>query len=232
MVLHHGFAADARSNFTSAGIVGHLVESGRRVIALDARGHGRSGKPHDPAAYDAPAMSTDVSSLLDHLGLDRVDLVGYSMGGFVAVEVATRETRLRSLVVGGIGAGALPGADGAGPPIDREAIAAAMEADDASTIADRGAIGFRRLADATGADRQALAAVLRSSPHRPGDLGGIGVPSLVLAGDSDPLAAGADRLAAALPNARLQVVPGDHLGAVAAPEIIASLVAFLDELPS
>lgn len=232
VVLHHGFAADARSNWTSAGIVGHLVDSGRRVVALDARGHGRSGKPHDPRAYDAPAMAADVSSLLDHLRLDRIDLVGYSMGGFVSLEVATREARLRSLVVGGIGAGALPGADGAGPPIDRESIAAAMEVEDASTITDRGAVGFRRLADATGADRAALAAVLRSNPHQPGDLGAISVPTLVLAGDTDPLAAGADRLADAIPGARLQVVPGDHMAAVGAPELVAGLLEFLDGLPA
>lgn len=230
VVLHHGFAADARANWDAPGVTARLVDSGRRVVALDARGHGRSGKPHEPSAYDSPAMARDVSTLLDHLGVDQVDLVGYSMGGFVALEVATRESRLRSLVVGGIGAGALPtDAGGSGPPIDREAIARAMEVDDPSTITDRGAVGFRRLADATGADRAALAAVLRSSPHRSGGIDQIAVPTLVVAGDADPLAAGADRLAAAIPGARLLTVPGDHLGAVAAPELVEGLFAFLAE---
>jgi pimeloyl-ACP methyl ester carboxylesterase len=233
VLLHHGFAADARANWDAPGITARLVESGRRVLAIDARGHGRSDKPHDPRAYDSPAMARDVSSLLDHLGIDSVDLVGYSMGGFVSVEVATREQRLRSLVVGGIGGGALPRTEGSGregPPIDREAIAAAMEVDDASTITNPGAIGFRRLADATGADRLALAAVLRSAPHDSGDLSTIAVPTLVIAGDVDPLARGADRLAEAIPGARLLTVPGDHLGAVGSAELIDGLLAFLDEL--
>jgi pimeloyl-ACP methyl ester carboxylesterase len=232
VLLHHGFAADARANWDAPGVTQHLVDSGRRVIAVDARGHGRSGKPHEPGAYDSPAMARDVGTLIDHLGVDLVDLVGYSMGGFVAVEVATRETRLRSLVVGGIGDGALPQGEGSGregPPIDRESIAAAMEVDDASTVTNRGAIGFRRLADATGADRLALAAVLRAAPHDSGDLSTISVPTLVIAGDKDPLARGADRLADAIPGARLFTVPGDHLGAVASPEFIDGLLAFLAE---
>ncbi len=236
VILHHGFAADARANWDAPGITQRLVDSGRRVVAIDARGHGRSDKPHDPSAYDSPAMARDVSTLIDHLDVEEVDLVGYSMGGFVAVEVATRDSRLRSLVVGGIGEGALPPSDGdsgrEGPPIDREAIAAAMEADDAASVTNPGAIGFRRLADATGADRLALAAVLRSAPHASGDLSSIAVPTLVIAGDKDPLAKGADRLADAIPGARLLTVPGDHLGAVGSPELIDGLLAFLDELDS
>lgn len=229
VVLHHGFAASAAANWDAPGITARLIGSGRRVVALDARGHGRSGTPHDPAAYDAPAMPRDVSSLLDHLGVDEVDLVGYSMGGFVALDVATRDTRLRSLVVGGIGAGALPTEDGAGPPIDRDAIARVMEADELGEDVDAGAVGFRRLAEATGSDRRALAAVLRATPHRPGDLATVDVPALVLAGDHDPLAWGADRLAAELPRAQLVTVPGNHTSAVASPELVEALLAFLAE---
>lgn len=229
IVLHHGFAADARTNWDAPGVTERLRATGRRVVALDARGHGRSGKPHDPAAYDSPAMARDVAALFDHLGLEGVDLVGYSMGAFVSLEVATRDDRLRSLTLGGIGAGALPRGEGAsGPPIDREAIAAAMEAEDPPS-APGGATAFRALADATGADRRALAAVLRSSPHRPDDVGSVGVPVLVVAGADDPLAAGVEDLAAAFPRSRLVRVPGDHLGAVGTPEMAAALVAFVTD---
>lgn len=229
VLLHHGFAADTHSNWRRPGVLDALVATGRRVVSIDARGHGRSGKPHDPAAYDSPAMARDVSALLDHLELDLVDLVGYSMGGFVALETATHESRLRSLVLGGIGAGALPGRGRVGPPIDRDAVAGALEADVAPTDDPAGA-GFRMLADATGADRFALAAVIRSEAHNTSALAMVTVPTLVLAGDNDPLTAGVDELVAALPDARLVTVPGDHLGVVSTPEFRDALIGFLDDL--
>ena len=228
-LLHHGFAADTAANWVATGIVDALVAAGRRVVAIDARGHGRSDKPHEPASYDSPAMARDVHRLIDHLDLDRVDLIGYSMGGYVSLEVATSEPRLRSLVVGGIGAGALPGNEATGSGIDRGRIADAMEADD-PTGADPQSAAFRMLADVTGADRLALAAVLWSDNHRSGDVTAISCPTLVLAGVDDPLATGADRLAAAIPGAEFTPVPGDHLSAVVAPELVAAIVGFLGRL--
>ena len=123
VVLHHGFAADTNANWRRPKVFDALVATGRRVVSIDARGHGQSDKPHDPAAYDSPAMVSDLAALFDHLELDQVDLIGYSMGAFVALETATRDSRLRSLVLGGIGAGALPGQDRLGPPIDIDAVA-------------------------------------------------------------------------------------------------------------
>ena len=88
------------------------------------------------------------------------------------------------------------------------------------------------LADATGADRQALAAVLRARPHAPGPLSSILCPVLVLAGDADPLTAGADDLVSALPTARFVSVPGDHLGAVRHEAFVSAIGDFLDEVDS
>jgi pimeloyl-ACP methyl ester carboxylesterase len=229
VVLLHGFAADTFTNWVATGVVDALVASGRRVASLDARGHGRSAKPHDVAAYQDPSMVDDLSGLIDHLQFDLVDLVGYSMGGVVALETATREARLRTLVVGGIGAGALPDHGTVGPPIDRDAIADVLETDDPSG-ADPVAAGFRALADFTGADRLALAALLRANAHTSGDLTTIGFPAIVIAGDADPLAAGVDELVAAIPGARFVSVPGDHLAAVIAPGFIGGIIAFLDEV--
>ncbi len=234
VLLHHGFAADTGSNWMSTGVVDALLATGRRVVSIDARGHGRSDKPHDPRSYDAPVMSDDLRALADHRGLDRFHLVGYSMGGFVALETATRDSRLASLVVGGIGEGALPGEDDpagdrVGPPIDRHAVAAALDADDPSSARGAGR-AFRALADATGADRFALAAVLRARPHVAGDLGSIACPVLVLAGDDDPLVAGVDRLVAALGGSRLVTLPGDHLSVVASPGFSAAIIELLDEV--
>lgn len=229
VVLHHGFAADTNSNWRRPKVLDALVATGRRVISIDARGHGQSDKPHDPAAYDSPAMAADVSALFDHLDLSRVDLVGYSMGGFVSLETATRDPRLRSLVLGGIGAGALPGQDRIGPPIPVDLVAGALEAEEPPTDNPAGA-GFRMLADATGADRLALAAVVRANAHHVDSLAGVTCPTLVLAGDNDPLVEGVDRLVDALPNARFVGLVGDHLGVVGTPEFRDAIVGFLDEL--
>lgn len=228
VVLHHGFAADAHTNWVVTGIVGTLIDDGRAVIALDARGHGRSDKPDDPARYGHAVMSRDVSALLDHEALVRVDLVGYSMGGYVAaITAARREPRLRSVVIGGIGSGALTGTGA-----DRSAIAAGLLAPEVSDIADRTARQFRRFADATGGDRRALAAAMRASLSPLADLGSIAVPALVAVGADDPLAVGPAALAEAIPGARLALTPGDHLAAPGQPEYAAAIVEFLRRVDS
>jgi pimeloyl-ACP methyl ester carboxylesterase len=61
-------------------IHGAWLNAGFRVIAMDARGHGQSDKPHDPAA-SGPEMADDVARLLDHLGIPQAHVMGYSMGG-------------------------------------------------------------------------------------------------------------------------------------------------------
>src|SRR5437870_10325246 len=104
-LLLHGFAANADVNWVRPGIVDALVGAGRTVVTADARGHGHSDKPHDPAAYANDAMVRDAILLLDHLGVRTVDVVGYSMGSMVSSRLATADARVRSVVLGGIGAG-------------------------------------------------------------------------------------------------------------------------------
>src|SRR5215467_7760092 len=79
IVLVHGFASTAHVNWVYPGWVATLVEAGRRVVALDNRGHGASSKLYDPADYHSTCMAQDVQALLDHLELTRVDMMGYSM---------------------------------------------------------------------------------------------------------------------------------------------------------
>ena len=82
VVLHHGFVADANLNWAGPGVVAALVAAGRYVVAApDARGHGASSKPHDPAAYGEGAMARDLGTLFDVIGADAVDLAGYDGGG-------------------------------------------------------------------------------------------------------------------------------------------------------
>ncbi|MEC3952709.1 alpha/beta hydrolase [Nocardia sp. CDC153] len=226
VVLQHGTAADTNANWMSVGVVAALRRAGHHVISLDARGHGRSEKPHDAARYSWRAMADDVRALFDELGLDRVALVGYSMGGIISLLVADADKRVERLVVGGIGCGVVDCGGIDWRVINSSDIVDAMTADFEQIVPN--ARMFRILADALGLDREAIAMVatgLNEAPIK--SLSGITIPTLVLAGDRDPFAAEPERLAAALPDARFVVVPGDHLAAVAAPGFAEALVDFL-----
>src|SRR5690242_8308634 len=138
IVLVHGFASNKEVNWVAPGWVTTLTRAGRRAIALDNRGHGQSGKLYDPAAYHSAVMAEDVRRLLDHLGLERADVFGYSMGARITAFLAlNRPERVRSAIIGGLGVKLV---DGVGLPIS---IAAAMEAPSAADVSDPVARGFR-----------------------------------------------------------------------------------------
>jgi hypothetical protein len=111
--------------------------------------------------------------------------------------------------------------------ISNEAIIGALTAANPATIGEPGAAAFRRLADALGADREALAAQARSIFRGAIALQDISAATLVLAGDTDPLAIRPEVLAEAIPDARLQILGGDHMAAVVDPRFSESIVAFL-----
>ena len=78
VVLIHGFTGNLVSEWSASGTTQTLLDAGYRVIAFDVRGHGESDKPHDPADY-GDAMSEDTVRLLNHLGIERAHIVGYSV---------------------------------------------------------------------------------------------------------------------------------------------------------
>jgi pimeloyl-ACP methyl ester carboxylesterase len=229
VVLQHGFAADSLRNWEQNGVVAALLAAGREVVAVDARGHGASDKPHDPERYGERAMAGDLASVADALQLDRFDLAGYSMGGIVSLVLAGTDPRVRRLVVGGIGAGVVERGGLDTRAVRTTALAAALETDDPATVTDPMAAAFRTFADSTGADRLALAAHVRAVDTEPLPLDAIAAPTLVVAGVADPLAARPQVLADAIAGARLVTVAGDHLGAVWKPEFAAALVGFLGD---
>ncbi|MGK8523169.1 alpha/beta fold hydrolase [Nocardia asteroides] len=226
VVLQHGVVADTNANWMSTGVVGALQTAGRTVVSLDARGHGRSDKPRAAARYSWQAMARDVRALYDELGFEEVVQVGYSMGGVISLLVAAADRRVRRLAVGGIGSGVLDCGGVDRRVIDLPDLQAAMTGDGAG--ASPTAKMFRVLADAVQADVDAIRAVATGLDDRPIEtLAEVTVPTLVLAGDNDPFAAEPERLAAALPDGTLAVVPGDHLTAVVAPGFHTALVDFL-----
>jgi pimeloyl-ACP methyl ester carboxylesterase len=227
VVLHHGFVVDANSNWVLPGVVDALLGAGRWVLAPDARGHGRSEKPHDPAAYGEQRMARDLAVLLDETDAPQIDLVGYSMGAIVALLLSSEDNRVRRLVVGGVGSGVIECGGVDRRAVSNESIIQALTAEDAATLEDPAAAAFRALADALGADREALAAQAASRYQGGIALERISAPTLVLAGDSDPLAVRPEVLVAAIPNATLMLVSGDHIGAIADPRFTQSIVDFL-----
>jgi pimeloyl-ACP methyl ester carboxylesterase len=172
-------------------------------------------------------MAGDLSGLLEAIGVGEIDLVGYSMGAVVVLLFAAGDARVRRLVVGGVGSGIVECGGVDRRALSNDSIIQALSADDPETLEVAGARAFRSLADALGSDRRALIAQARSI-HRGGvDLQRIAAPTLVLAGDDDPLAIRPQVLADALPNAQLQMLSGDHMHALADPRFAASIVEFL-----
>ena len=227
VVLHHGFVADANANWVVPGLVPALVAAGRHVVAPDARGHGRSEKPHDPRFYGEQRMARDLAMLLEVIGAGHIDLVGYSMGAVVALIFASDDQRVRRLVVGGVGSGVIECGGVDRRAVSNESIIEALSAADPAALGESGAGAFRALADALGADRGALVAQARSVFRGEIALDRISAPTLLLAGEADPLAVRPQVLADAIPDARLQVLSGDHAGAVLDARFSRSIVEFL-----
>src|SRR6202167_1421667 len=212
IVLVHGFASNKEVNWASPGWVTALTRAGRRVIALDDRGHGASAKLYDPAAYHSAIMAEDVRALIDHLGLPRADVMGYSMGARItAFLTLAHPDRVRSAVLGGLGIHLV---EGVGLP---DTIAQALEAPSLSTVIDPTAYMFRAFAELTKSDLRALAACLRGSRETlsRNEVGRIAVPVLVAVGSSDHIGGSPQELAGLIPGAQALAIPGrDHMLAV------------------
>ena len=227
VLLHHGFVAHARANWEAPGVVEALVGAGRYVVAPDARGHGDSHKPADPSAYGEQRMARDLSSLVDLLGEEQIDLVGYSMGAVVSLLFAAADRRVRRLVIGGVGSGVVECGGVDRRALSNELIIEALSVEDPAVLSDPRASAFRTLADGLGSDREAMVAQARSI-HRGGvALGQITAPTLLLAGKEDPLAVRPQVLVDALPDAQLQLLEGDHMLALLDPSFAPSIVSFL-----
>jgi pimeloyl-ACP methyl ester carboxylesterase len=225
ILLIHGFASSYRMNWVGPRWVDTLTQAGRRVIAFDNRGHGQSQKLHAPADYHFDLMIRDAANLLAHLGVERADVMGYSMGARIASFLALEQPSLvRSLVLGGLGDRLVR--DGGLP----EAIADAMEAPSLDSLPDPTQRLFRAFADHTQSDRAALAACARGS-HRSLTLEEavrLNQPALVAVGERDTLAGDPSRLVALLPHAEALMIPGrDHNLAVGDKAFKAGVLDFL-----
>src|SRR6202790_2485109 len=211
ILLVHGFASTKNVNWVYPTWVSELKKNRRRVIALDNRGHGDSGKLYDSGAYHIGIMAGDVSALMDHLNIARADIMGYSLGSRMTAWLALHQPqRLRSAILGGIGIGLI---EGGGPG---ENVAAALEAPSLDDVTDPVGRTFRAFADQTRSDRLALAACLRGSRRlmTKDEAAAIAVPVLIAVGTADEIAGSAAALGKIIPGASVLDIPDrDHMGA-------------------
>jgi pimeloyl-ACP methyl ester carboxylesterase len=212
IVLVHGFASTKEVNWVNPSWVTTLTRAGRRVIALDDRGHGGSSKLTDPAEYHSAKMAGDVAALMDHLRIERADVMGYSMGARITAFLAVdHPARVRSAILGGLGIHLV---DGVGLP---ESIADALEAPSLPDVKDPMGRVFRAFAEQTKSDLKALAACIRGSRQvlSREQVAGIGIPVLVAVGTKDVVAGSGPELAALIPGAQaLDIQDRDHMLAV------------------
>ena len=231
VVLIHGFSADL-SMWDSVRV---RLASDHRVIALDCRGHGRSGKPHEPGAYGIE-MVNDVTRLLDHLHIQKAHVVGYSMGGSIALKLLeTHPERLLS-VTSGASQGFRASDDQwdsllvkrlvAGEPLSQVMIESAPPGMPAPSPQQRAMMSRM---DST-QDSRALGAQRVGNPGLYVDYARFkhtNVPVLLLVGERDQPERFKE-LRAALPGATFVVIPGaGHGSATDRPEFAQALAAFL-----
>ena len=237
VLLIHGFTANINMQWRLPGVIQALTKD-YQIIALDNRGHGRSGKPHDPKQYGME-MVEDQVRLLDHLKIKKAHVVGYSMGAMITAKLlTTHPDRLLSATLGGA-AGLRDGADmsffnlladsleqGKG---FRPLILGLTPAGRPRPSDDQ--IEKINLALAAANDTKALAAVVRSwkdltvSDEK---LKANRLPALAIVGDLDPLKKGVDDLKDRLAGVQIVVLENsDHMTAFAKPDFVKELKAFL-----
>jgi pimeloyl-ACP methyl ester carboxylesterase len=222
VLLVHGYSS-SHANWEATGWTGALEEAGRDWIAPDLRGHGGSAKPHAPADYRSAVLVDDLVRTLDGAGAERADVIGYSLGGELAVELAVAHPgRVRRLVAGGIGERR---------PNSPEAAAEVYEHAAAGTEPPVGptASMWARASAVPGADPLALAACLAgvsgSPPLR--DLDRYGGPALLFAGTADEVATGIESVQHALGAELLRLEGHVHSSALSAPEARDRVLTFL-----
>jgi len=237
VLLIHGFAANIQFQWVLPGIYKALAKD-YRVIALDCRGHGQSGKPHDPDRYGMEVVE-DAIRLLDHLKIQKAHVVGYSMGAYITLKlITTHPDRILSATLGGGGwaksletrfrdelAESLEQGRGIGPLLLR------LNPPGRPKPTEEQIKTVSKLVAAVN-DVRALVALTRgvnaifSVPEE--DLKRCKVPTLSIVGEMDPLKQGVDDLKGRLSDFKIIVIPGaDHMNAFWRPQFIQGLKDFL-----
>jgi pimeloyl-ACP methyl ester carboxylesterase len=211
LVLQHGFTSSLKSWYLNGYV--EALRHDYQLILVDARGHGASDKPLDPAAYDLSLRAGDVVAVLDALHLHTAAFWGYSMGGRIGFGLAKyAPDRLTALIIGGmhpydrrLPVSSRP--DGADPDTFVAALFERLGINPATLPPERREELFAN-------DFQALAALQRDEPSVEEILPTMTMPCLLYASEADPYYAGAYQAAQVIPHATFVALQGlDHAAA-------------------
>ena len=224
LVLIHGFFSTAFVNWVRYGHAAKIAALGYRVVMPDLRGHGDSTKPHDASAYPRDVLADDGFALVEHLGLTDFDLGGYSLGGRTTVRMLARGAKPGRAIVAGAGWDGIVHTAGRGARF-RHILTnlGTFERGSAEWMAEA-------FLNTVGGDPVALLHVLDTFVDTSReDLEQIETPTLVLMGSEDHDTGSGEDLAAALPQGRYGVIPGNHMSAVTKPDLGAAIAEFLGD---
>lgn len=241
VVLLHGFTGTVERNWMRNGVFYKLAKD-FEVVGLDVRGHGKSDKPHEPAAYGDP-MALDVVRLLDHLGHEKAYVVGYSMGGFIVLKLVTlAPDRIAGAVLGGAGWMVHPNGQG---EETHEELARAIENGQGITpllvalnppgepLPPPEMLEMSSGMALAGNDLEAMAAYSRGMLGLMVDgeaIDRIEVPMLAVVGSRDPIRSMVDLLDARKPELEVRVIEGaDHGTALGSPRLVEAIHDFVAE---
>lgn len=222
VLMLHGLFSSAEMNWIRFGHARKLADAGFEAIMPDLRAHGESAKPRDPDAYPQGVLAKDAAALVEALGLEDYDLVGFSLGARTAARSVIEGLSPRRLVLAGMGLEGLSGWSG------RSAFF--IDAIDRFDEVKRGDPAFMPVSfmKTMKIDRVAARLLLQAvDDTAPDELAKITMPTLVLCGDKDDDNGSATKLAETLPDARHVEIPGTHMSSVTEGALGDALVEFL-----
>jgi pimeloyl-ACP methyl ester carboxylesterase len=214
LILVHGYFSDADTNWIKYGHAEKLSEASYRVIMPDLRAHGLSNKPHDLSQYPKDILTDDQFALIDHLDIKDFDLGGYSLGGRTVARMLVRGCTPRRAIISGMGLAGLTDTEKRGDHFKHIL-------DNLGTH-EKGSPAWMAEAflKTTGGDPVALRCILETFVDTSETaLRTIETPVAVICGEEDNDNGSAAALADILPNGRLIRVPGNHMSAVAKPDL-------------
>ncbi|MDI1296074.1 MAG: alpha/beta fold hydrolase, partial [bacterium] len=214
LLLIHGYFSNAHTNWIRYGHAAKLVEAGFRVIMPDLRGHGESGKPHDPEAYPPDALTDDGLALVEQMGLTDYDLGGYSLGARTTVRMLARGASPRRVILAGMGLrGLVQSLDKGGYYRNVLTNLGTFERGTSQWMTE----AFLKT---TKGDPVALLHILNTFVDTPAaEIAAMTQPTEVICGADDSDNGMAHELADILPHGRYVEIPGNHMNAVTRKEL-------------